>query len=405
MEALAQPDLLIPEWDWLFSPEAIDSYYFGWALGRKDEQLYWWDFIQAEAAQKRRNIAISTAYLRGQVEAGRLNKEATLNEWMERGAEMALAIYDVIWRGELSDSVGERIILMVEKGWLDGGWVGYLYFGQALLNLSVPMAQRIIEATLRQKTNSALDAAISLIELLMEKPEAVSVTLTDLAWEALERPGGIWRDKRDTMGNYHAEQLAKLLVSQNPARIAEIILRVYDSDSGPTGHDGILEPLGEAAKLAPESVWELVAKRLYSKSDKRLGRAYRLQFALENWFVNLIPDPVLLDWAERNTPEGPLHVARLASVGGEPLNALARELLVRFGEQNMVRSILHSKFMTGGWWGPMSNWLNGKLDEATKWTTDPDQKVRQWAVKMVSDIKRQITSAEQAEAEEFFPGA
>jgi hypothetical protein len=271
--------------------------------------------------------------------------------------------------------------------------------GGAFTRIGYAAARRLIGLALAAGSDAALDAATALLHLRMERINGDLERFQDMAWNALERQGGLWRDGKDTMADYYAEEIGKMLAPRDPVRMARAVLSIYDNDNAPDGRDSILNVLAEAAKCQPAPVWDLVAARLYPLEERDFMRAYRLRLALEKWFTNLVPADVLLAWAERTAPEGPKHLAALASVGGNPIPPLAYGILSRFGADVEVRVRLFGQFTTGGWWGPTSNWLRGKLLLADQWALDADPNVRSWAVEAGSQLRRLLEQTELNEVE------
>jgi hypothetical protein len=405
-EALHQPDLLETEWDWLFSPDASGVYFIAWTLGNRDESLEWWDYITEEGARKGRSLVFASAYLRGAVEAGRLNREDVLDGWMHEGSAMALAILDVILRGPISDTDAERLCDLVENGWLDGSWLGGLRFGNAFVSLSLPLVKRMLEGAVARGESEAADAVTSLLQLrLHEKPEEHPV-LAPLAWAVLERPEGLRSRGKDTMAAYYAEELAKYMAEEDPVRAAQTVLSLFESEDAPiSGNYSVFGVLRRATELDPEGVWQLVGARVnpHSPDDQAARRqSFRLRLALGKWFSNLIPVGVLLEWAERHRPNGAITIANMASVYGDPLNDLARGLLMTFGDDERIGWALRGCFVSGSFSGPESAWFRGKLETASGWTNDPAPQVSQWAISVVGELQDRIRQTELLEQERGF---
>ena len=397
-EVLARPELLDSAWEWFFSSEAKNSYHFWWALGRKDASLRWWARVQEEAITNQRGYGMAPIYLRGQTEAGRLERDAVLDGWMAQGKPAAPLVIEAIWRNDLTDLEGERIVQMVEKKMLDPATLGFFYMGSAFSKLSVPVARKWIELALAANTEPALDAAIALLHLRMDRNKE-SEAYHDLALMALERSGGLWHENRDTMAAYYAAELGEILAPRYPVQMAQAVLAVYDTDDAPIGGDQLHSVLRRATEFAPETVWKLVADRLYPASDGDFLAAYRLRFDLGRWYIRLVPAQVLLTWAEQNGPDGPLHLAEMTDLGGDTMNPLPHELLVKYGANEELRNALYSQFVTGSWSGPMSIWLREKLRLAEIWAADADPNVRRWAIEVAGYLGERIQDAELQETE------
>jgi len=196
--------------------------------------------------------------------------------------------------------------------------------------------------------------------------------------------------------------LAKHYISKDPVGLAKTILdslavedRVFTLDN----YRG--EILIEATEIAPTDIWQVVAKLLLQPDEF----AYRLQLALEYVYVTYIDTDYLMQWAEQNLPEGPKLLSRLAPVGGSPLWSPARELLIRYGADRGIKENLLATYRSGSWVGPMSVWLESKLDIAKTWLQDPHIRVREWAGEVIQSLEYRIKDAKLREEEEKMYGS
>jgi hypothetical protein len=161
--------------------------------------------------------------------------------------------------------------------------------------------------------------------------------------------------------------------------------------------DDRMEALKAALRCDPSAVWPLISRMLLRKDEV----GYRLLLCMQDWGLEEVMDvDGLLLWAHHYKPEGPRILAGLATVGGNPLHALARQLLVRYGNDKTIGSILVSRFLTGTWSGSKVEWLQGKLDLAQNWLRDQDAYVRKWAQELANLIVEDIKQARLREEEE-----
>lgn len=123
---------------------------------------------------------------------------------------------------------------------------------------------------------------------------------------------------------------------------------------------------------------------------------------LRGWYAELFDPELLLTWAADNMPRGPRIIAELTPVENGPLLSLARELLIRFGEDKEIGSALYGNFVSGSFWGQESNWLEEKRQVANQWTQDTDEAVRLWAQQVVDSLAARITQARIEEEEREF---
>lgn len=81
------------------------------------------------------------------------------------------------------------------------------------------------------------------------------------------------------------------------------------------------------------------------------------------------------------------------------MNELARALLARFADDEDVAGILYGQFMSGSFSGPRSDWIAGKLGLAENWSRDPEPRVRNWALRLLGDLRSRLREAKLLEEE------
>ena len=403
-EAITAPELLNVEWDWLFSREAQNVYSFAWALGALDENLIWWDFVQEEAARRERSLVFSTAYFEGQVENGRLSRDQVLRDWTDIGKNMAPAVFDVIWRGKVTDEDLRRVTEFVNQDRIAIEAVGSLYYGGSTLQVRADTFHIFVVALLEKSEQAGLDLAVSFLhQRIKERPSERDIW-ESLAWAAVEREGGFRRRNRDSMLRYYADQLASMLALYDPVRASSLVLRLFDDDEELVmiGSESSMDVLRAAVAVDPKSVWSHVAARLLSSVDTtaqdNLLRSYSLRMALDKWFTSLIPADILLEWASDHIPFGPLLLAKMTPVFGETLNDLPRGLLTSFGNEQ-VAAALKMQFLTGTWWGSEAEHLRCKSELVRKWEHDANRAVSRWAASLQDTLELGIIEARQREEE------
>jgi hypothetical protein len=154
--------------------------------------------------------------------------------------------------------------------------------------------------------------------------------------------------------------------------------------------------LDKCAHEHPEEVWEEIAKRL-------AGQSWRVQLTVRGWLLNAFPPEVIEAWVGKDLKRARL-IASIASPGRDEPTAIARFLLEKFGKDREVKSSLFGQFISGSWFGPMSEHIAGQIGQLTKWrqrTAEP-LAVRAWAGEMIQHLEEQRRAALQREAEELF---
>ena len=246
-----------------------------------------------------------------------------------------------------------------------------------------------------ERLNAA--TAITIVDLLQQRlkfyPEEAA-SLEDVAWTALEQCRFPFDE---LMAEYDWDELAKQYVASDPVRIVQLLLAQFqiEAQNNYIRTSRRMSTFTEATRLAPEEVWAEVAPHLLQKD--RFGFALRL--SLRGWYADIVGTNILLNWAKLHLPYGPRIIAALASVGSVPLGALARELLILFGNDEAVAAALYATFGTDSWIGPDSDYYQSRLDIAREWLKNPHPAVRKWAQIEVNSLERQLAQAKLQEIE------
>jgi hypothetical protein len=142
----------------------------------------------------------------------------------------------------------------------------------------------------------------------------------------------------------------------------------------------------EATRAAPKLVWEEVGSVLLASSDY----AFRLRIGLQGWYGEVVGAEALMSWADEHGSVAHEIVACLTLVRGAPLPGLARQVLMRYGNEDEVRTALYANVVSGVWSGPGSAHYQQLRDVAAAWLSDPDSRVRSWANDVIHDLDAHI---------------
>jgi hypothetical protein len=393
-EAFESDHLLREELDWLASPEAENVWTFGYTLGRRDAEHVWLgDLVQH--ARKGLGLVLLASYLRGRADAGESAwREKSLDEWAEHEPDLAQAVYEATWRGEPSDRGADRLARLVGLERIEPMQLGILTWGEWVLSLSAAPAQRTIAALAQDRSDHAVEQALGMVRRRVDHFPRERDGLSDLAWDLLSRLEAL-ASRRDLVV-YHWSEVAGIYLEDDPLRLAELIVTaICDHGAILSPPDRRLNALAAATRAAPKEVWQLVASTIL---DRAPG-AYRLEMTLRGWYAGVLDTEMLLDWARDNAPRGPGVVAALAPVGERDIGTLSRGLLIHFGSEDAVKSLLARNYLTGSFAGPASGWLQTKLDQAQSWTQDQDENIRRWASELVSYLQKDIEETRLREEE------
>jgi hypothetical protein len=393
-EAFDSTDLLHEELGWLASAEAENVWFFGYRLGERDTDHIWLGDL-VERARKGFALVLLASYLRGRADSGESEwREDLLDDWAEHEPDLAQAVYEATWRGEPSDRGADRLARLVGLGRIEPMELGILAWGEWILSLSATAAKRTIQALAQDRSDHAAEEALGMVRRRVDHFPGERAGLSDLAWDLLSRPEAL-ASRRDLVV-YHWSEVAGIYLEDDPLRLAGLIVTaICDHGAIISPPDRRLNALAAATRAAPGRVWNLVASAILAGAPG----AYRLEMTLRGWYAGVLDTNVLLDWARDNAPKGPGLVAALAPIGDRDRGELSRSLLIHFGSDDAVKSLLARNYLTGSFSGPASGWLQGKLDQAQSWTQDQDENVRRWAAELVSYLQKDIEDTRLGEEE------
>lgn len=392
-ETFLSPELLRQELDWLSSDEARNVGYFGKRLGELDVKREWLPSL-VQRVRQGRGLTLLSTYLWGRREAGDEQwSEALLDRWADEEPALALTLLETTRRSQPEASGVQRLVRLVEKGWLEPSRLGMLMWGDWVKNLPSESFCDILRLLMNDEGEKATESALAMLRQRLEAHPEEHEKLSTLAWKLIERPTAI---KGHRMLSYHWHQVAKFYTPDKPVHIAKTILALYEN--GETLHtDAPLQVLKEATHVDFNGVWEEVAKLLLKG-----GRtSFQLIWRLKDWNVRSLDIDYLLEWAEQNKPDGPRILAALSPVEGVPLTRLPRELLVRYGDDEYISSRLYDNFVSGSFAGSMAKWHQTKLEIARKWLDDLHPNVRRWAQKVVERLENALVAIQRKEEEEY----
>jgi hypothetical protein len=284
----------------------------------------------------------------------------------------------------------------MQRGCLPPENLRTLVWGGQIKHFSTEAFRALMDCLLGPENQATTEGVIELLRQRLDFYPEEADALEPLVWRALERRNV---PLKDATIRYCWNELAHRYLPKDPVRIARIVLSFFATESWLLIRDNpIVQTLAEATRFAPDEVWSEVAAQL--TADDR--GSFRLNLCLRGWYALEVGEERLLAWAERNQPEGPRIVADLTPIGSVPLNSLARELLIRFGDDKVVASALYANFSRGSGTGPPSGRLQSRLDMARQWLKDPHPAVRKWAQREVESLEQQLAQAMLHEAEGVF---
>lgn len=395
-EAIQEPSLLAEELDWLASDHAQQAFAFGRKLGRLDDSKDWFDDIVSRA-RAGVGYALLSGYLLGRADAGEaVWREEVLDKWAEDEEELAEAIFTATHAGPSSDRGAKRLTTLVDNGWIQPMRLGHLIYERWPEDISFEAFVEIFRRLTVDESLEGTERSLELLRSRLGKHKEEKEALEDIAWELLERPVPLGYGQQSVVHAWAA--VAEKYVENNPLRIIRVILESLERDEYPMLDErhSIGQIFQEATKMSPEKTWKLVGDHLLRESRG----AWRLQLQLKDWYEGIFEADYLLEWAEANQPLGPEILADLVPLGEEELNLIARGLLLENDPESRVAVILAVKPFGGAWSGRRSAKLEGWLERVNRWANDPEHNVRVWAEKLRNNLREDIQSEREREAED-----
>ncbi len=389
-EAYEEPEALLDELDWLASDAAKQSYAFGARLGELDENRTWLPELVARASEGK-GIALLATYLRGRATSGDTEWVGhLLDDWTRTRPDLAPVTFEATWVNEPGEAGAQRMIQLVEQGWLDPRTLGRLAYGKWMPDLSAPTVQKLLHLILSAPSPQSTESGLFILRRWLDNHGDDRLAVASEAWELLRAPSQL---ANTGMGTFLWRHVAAAYVGDAPAEMASLILSDFEgAGSLAVRGDHRLEVLGDALRANAQEVWPPIAAVLLRKDMV----AFRLRHSLREWGVEAAGSDVLLGWAQDHKPDGPRILADLAV----PLSWLARALLSRYEDDEVVGEVIEARYMSGMFRGNESDWLRSKLAMATEWMTDENPAVSRWARRVADHLQQRIRQAIQEEEEE-----
>ncbi len=384
-EAFADTSLLQQELDWLASPEAENVIWFACRLGELDSEHRWVEPIILRVRGGRGSTLLA-GYLQGRARATEMDwAETFLDQLTDDEPNLAHAILEATWRAGTSTRGARRIVRLIRRGALSPADLGVLVWGGWVKDLDKEPFEEIMTAAVRDEGSVATGIALTLLDTWLGKHPENKDGMASFAWMLIERPGG---PTGPTMVEHYWAEVAGKYLSDDPLRLARAILGAYRESDVLIHRDGRgIVLLAQAASRAPAAVWEEIAYALVADDMFAL----RLRLGLEGWFGDVLGAETLLGWARDRGPEARSTVARLASVSSDSLPQLARQILIRYGDDKEVWRALYGNLVAGSWTGSASAHYAGIRERVQAWAEDdPDHNVRKWAEWAVRGLQEEV---------------
>lgn len=408
--SVEKPEDFRKELGWLISGKPQNGHRFGYALGQADKS---WSLLPTLIdGQRKADPEDGAFFVGGYFRALRENDSERWEKELDALAEdkdLSRYVGELSWRSGMNDRAASRILKLAQDGVIKTGEFRVFGIGSAIEPLSESALLEWLEYILQQPERFAVSIALDFIEFyyVMKNKGTLPKDLTKrvLLDDRLFTPT---KEQVDQMEDYHWSKLADAYIEAYPNEapaIAGKMLEHFDEDG--TVVDGIVHKeiqnvLNKIAERNPEQVWESVKKHLTLPMDMT---GYRITYWLKGEIqfgegrgggaLALFPPEKLWEWIEEKEPQKRARFAAqfVPSVlfRDEKRICFARELLVRYGQEEDVRSALRSNFITEGWSGSASSHYIQKRQGLLDFKEDEtDPNVILWIDEFVEGLTAQI---------------
>ncbi len=410
-QSVDNPALLKSELSWLVTTEAKNGNKFGYELGQRDKSLSLLPMLLD--AQRNTKDNISTYFLGGYFHTIFDTDSALWEQQLDVLCEditLNTIVPSLTHYSGLTDQAGLRILNMAKNDIINIYDFELFKYQNAITSLSENIFEAWIEFLLDITDRSAVHIALKLFHsyYIFRKPE--STLPNELTFRLLSHPE-LFKEsdnyQYDTMTDFYWTETAKGFLNLYPKKALELVqcmLVPFGSDR--TIFDSFSQScsfLTETTKKYPAEVWEYVSEYLDSRDN------FSRTISLANWLreadlsetekekgaLTLIPREKIWEWVDQDVENRAWYLASefvpKTLLIEDWCGSLARDLLVRYGDQEDVRSTLISNYSTEGFWGPASLYYGEKLQKLVDiQNNDNDEKVNYWINEFVPFLEEQI---------------
>ena len=424
-EAVQNPQQLLAQLPWLTTTEAESSAAFGYELGKADrEYMFQQAIIEAiESAGASGNQGLLGGYLRAMHDADPPRWLAVIEDLSKRTNTKHL-FPGVVMQSGLSDEASAILARLVADGDMPAHYLQGFIFGGEVRNLSVAAFQSWIELLLRDQSQSAVIAALTLLHYFclrdqtgIDLPATLveSVLLHNALFEK-ERP-----EARGSHRDFDWSEVTRKFLLDHPDRKLFFARRLLEH----MGEDSVImqrygqsyahQVLAEITNELPREVWAIVAPLLGPPID---SRAYSLMDWLRGGEPSVgtskdaesalafVPLEDLWSWVDQDIENRAWYLARLVPKElfiDSQRPCLAREVFIRYGDREDVQRNLIGNFSTEGWVGSESDQYRAKkerLEQLLEAETQP--RVREWLERYIGLLQKSVDQARIGEEREPF---
>ena len=433
-QAVKEPYLLANELHWLVTDKAVEGYRFGYELGKYDDNFKL--LPQLLTAQRNATEQPSRFFLGGYFRA---IKESDIDRWetqldiISDDSQLKESIPELTWRsGDLTDRAAIRVLALISEGTLNSHCFQIFAMGNVTSKLSGDVFVKWIDYLLALSDTPNVAIALDLyysyyfshgVERRMPQEKTLRLLLDSALFENANPA------YQNQMTEFYWTEIAKHYVKLYPEGSLPLAIKMVENIGMATAITGdayssTRQVLNTITRKFPEQVWDVVKQHLGPPID---SHAFNLGLWLHGEIIfvptaeaietgeesadavhgamTLFPQEYLWQWVEQDINSRARYIARLVPktlLRQKGELSLAREVLVRYGNRQDVRTEMFANYVSGGWVGPESNYYEQIKAELLDFKAkEKNENVLLWIDEYIDSLDAEIRHARAREERRY----
>jgi hypothetical protein len=408
-EAIASPELIDSELEWLLSPAAKNAYAFAHELGMLDVNLILWPRV----VQNWRNGSMQSDLFIGGYLSGLFQRSPeTWNLTLTAIAKDDALVHQfptLLWRSGMSNEMAMLLMNLAKSQKVQPSSLRVFIYGDVLRRIPKGVVHEFLRMLLSSTEKNDAYAAIEIFAAIIRREEPANEEDISTCQEILNNPV-LYRSDGDsyvdTMVDFHWNECAMYLLSQDETRALHVA-RTVVNNFGTKGtifgayRPQSLEFLDEVVRRHPRELWKAIADCITIPLDER-------SFDLMQWLraedrpgsperqptFEMLPVQDVLDWIRLDANRRAAVIAHFVppafDTGGLG-PSMGRAVMEEFGNLKPVRQAFHANFQTDSWSGPASAHLTAKKTKLAELrATETNANVRRWLNEAIEALEKEI---------------
>jgi len=399
------------EIDWLVTTSELNMYQFGFEIGKRDDQFSLLQkILNAQGKSSNIDCLFLSGYFRAIFEKDTELWEKCLDD-LAKDEKISVTVPEITRRSGQSERSALRILDLAKKGVIDPSQFSvmtitvqdmseniFLQWIEFLLSICHPYSPSII-LNLFYSRYIHVD---HLRALAMQPSEDITFRVLSNYLE----PQNNSTITNYGVNSYQLAKIARFYLALYPYQTTKIITEVFKSFSNlDTGYNAEIQKLlVEVVNNNAKEIWDILTQYIEPRFNTR---AFRITRWLRGYGIPPVTTASMIqafdpndiwNWIDNNPEERASYAASFIPnrlFREDDKVCLAREILVRYGNQEKVRNSLVANFSTDGWSGAASIFYQQKRKILLDFKEGEDNtNVRDWIDYYVYMLENYIESAE-----------